>query len=141
VRPRKMVAIVVVDRANQDHLIGVPGVTGQALGNTDAGHVAVDGPKRAAVLGGGFGFGIIGFELAGAPVEPKKDAGRAFIVSGPQRPEAEPIRQGKPQKAQKAGLERATTTQALAVSATSALLDLKHGGSPYRGGCREVVRQ
>ena len=59
-------------RTDDGELVGDGGALGEEFGEVGAGDVRGDAFKGAA--GGGSGFGIPGFELAGAAAEPEEDA-------------------------------------------------------------------
>ncbi len=59
-------------RADNGELVGDGGAFGEELGEMGAGDVGGDAFEGAA--GGGAGFGIPGFELAGSAAEPEEDA-------------------------------------------------------------------
>ena len=68
-------------RANDGELVGDGGALWQEFGEVGAGDVCGDGFERSA--GGGAGFGVPGFELAGSAAEPKEDTVFLFLLGDP----------------------------------------------------------
>ena len=69
----EVVAVVVVHRADDRHLVHQPGVLGQQLGDLHAGHGRRDRLERPAKLGRSVGLGVVGLVLRRPAVEPDQD--------------------------------------------------------------------
>src|SRR5438132_432008 len=103
----EMVAVVVVDGTDKRKHVGMASVVGQQFGKLNAGGCRVDGLVRAAVLAGGVGLGVVGFQLAGAAVKPDQNDGFVIAAGRSVRSPAEEISQRKPGQAEEAGLQDA----------------------------------
>ena len=66
-------AFPVGDRADHGKLVGDTGVHGQQFTDVEAGNVRLDRLKWSTILHGCVRFGIVGFELGKAAVEPKQN--------------------------------------------------------------------
>jgi hypothetical protein len=64
---------VVGDRADDGELVGHTGVQGHVLADVDAGHVGLDGPEVAAVLGGGVRLHVVHFQVRRPARQPNED--------------------------------------------------------------------
>jgi hypothetical protein len=136
-----MVARVVVDRANEDHLVGMFGVQRQRLGNVDAGNVGLDGSIRPAILGRRIRLGVVSFQLAGPAIEPEQDDRRVLPGCGTLGPKLEQIGQRQSRQSQEPGLERTAPRHSLAIPGPRALLNLKHRFVLTEGGRRRWAQQ
>ena len=122
----KVVAVVMVDRPDERHLVGVLRVERQRSGNVHAGHVGLQCVERAAILGRRLRFWIVRFELAGSSVEPHQDNGFAVSTGVPLGLKAQQIAQRQTQTTEEPGLHRRSARRSLTVSAVSSAGDLQH---------------
>ena len=85
VRGREVVAVVVMHRSDDRHLVHQTSVVWQELGNVHAGDGRRDRLERPAKLGRCIGLGVIGLVLGRPAVEPDQDHGslaRCFSGAG-----------------------------------------------------------
>ena len=90
VATREVVAVVVMHRADERHLVGELRVQRQCLGDDHAWHIGLQRSERPAIIGRRVRFWIIRFQLTRASIEPDQDdrfvvlLGRA-VCSQPQQ--------------------------------------------------------
>jgi len=110
-----MIAVLVVNRAEKNHLVRVLRVLRKLLGNADAADVRLDGAPRPAIFGGRVRLRIVGFEMARAAVEPEEDHRLVVSPRDTARLQSQPIRGRQAEQSKEARLDRGATRCAAAV--------------------------
>ena len=155
VRGAEVVAVVVVERADDRELVGDLRLEGEELADLHAGDVGLDRPPDAAVLGRGLGLHVVHVHVPGPAVEPEEDDGgvllaRAVRVAALRR--AQHAAQPDRRHPRDAHLEKAPPAHAVAVALRlPGRVDAEHAGSsryrtpsstlPAASTCVEAIRR
>ncbi len=126
-----MVGGVVVEAADQGHLVEQAGVLGQELADLDAGDGGVDGLELAPDLLGGVGLGVVGVDVGGAAEQEDLDHGGVSRRPALSRAGLEHIGHREPGHSQGAHPEESPAGHAVAEPPLFGTEDVEHGRDPF----------
>ncbi len=129
-----MVGRVVVQAADDGHLVEQAGVFGEQFAELDAGDGGVDGVELASDFLGGVGLGVIGINMGGTAEEEDLDDGGVSGGAALRGPGSQDIGHREPGHAEGADPQEATAGHAVAGPSARRTEDVEHGRDPFGPG-------
>ena len=114
-RGGKMIAVLVMHRAEENHFVRELRVQRELLGNANAGNVRLNRAPRPAIFGRRVGLRIVRLHVTRPAVEPEEDHG---FLAAPRRArglEPQPVRRREAEQSEKARLDRRAPRAAAAI--------------------------